>query len=195
MDRYPQSNTDQDQCKNSANIHWDGWFTPYLDDSISCYSYPPPQSSLILLSSTAGALSFCLHLLSIHPEVQDKLRKELIEEEVNAETILKLPFLDCVINETLRMYPPALWTNRGLTSDITLTSKDGSKELVLPTGSNVFIPIWAVHRKFLSLYLFSLISPADSKYNWGEDAYQFKPERFEQKPKRFGKSRPRATIE
>lgn len=51
-----------------------------------------------------------LHLLSNHPEVQDKLRQELTEakrqkdgQEFSYDELVALPYLDAVCRETLRL--------------------------------------------------------------------------------------------
>jgi cytochrome P450 len=58
--------------------------------------------------TTSSALSWILHLLSLHPDVQDKLRKELKEanednEELTHDQLVSLPFLEAVCRETLRL--------------------------------------------------------------------------------------------
>ena len=58
--------------------------------------------------TTSSALSWILHLLSLHLDVQDKLRKELKEahegnEELTHDQLVSLPFLEAVCRETLRL--------------------------------------------------------------------------------------------
>ncbi|KAH8986070.1 cytochrome P450 [Lactarius hatsudake] len=58
--------------------------------------------------TTSTALSRILHLLSLHPGVQDKLRNELKEahkdnEELTHDQLVSLPFLEAVCRETLRL--------------------------------------------------------------------------------------------
>ena len=49
-----------------------------------------------------------LSLLAEHPEVQDKLRKEILEaskgEDLDYDSLVSLPYLDAVCRETLRLY-------------------------------------------------------------------------------------------
>ena len=49
-----------------------------------------------------------LSLLAKHPEVQDKLRKEILEaskgEDLDYDSLVSLPYLDAVCRETLRLY-------------------------------------------------------------------------------------------
>ena len=59
--------------------------------------------------TTSSALSRILHLLSLHPETQDKLRDELKEacedyEELTHDQLVSLPYLEAVCRETLRLY-------------------------------------------------------------------------------------------
>jgi cytochrome P450 len=58
--------------------------------------------------TTSSALSRVLHLLSLHPDVQDKLRKELKEafednEELTYDQLVSLPYLEAVCRESLRL--------------------------------------------------------------------------------------------
>ncbi len=58
--------------------------------------------------TTSCALSRLLHLLALHPDVQDKLRKGLKEacednEELTHDLLVSLPFLEAVCCETLRL--------------------------------------------------------------------------------------------
>ena len=61
------------------------------------------------MDTTSNTLSRTLHLLAEHPDVQSKLRQELLDARA-AEGVLsydelnKLPLLDCVCRETLRVY-------------------------------------------------------------------------------------------
>lgn len=75
--------------------------------------------------TTSAATSFCLYAISRHPEVQQKLFKELHEyyendlnQPLNFNDFQKLPYLNCVIKESLRLYPPVLAVGRCLVSDL-----------------------------------------------------------------------------
>jgi cytochrome P450 len=70
------------------------------------------QMTIFLLAgteTTSSALTWILHLLALHPDVQDKLRNELKEahennDELSHDQLLSLPFLEAVCRETLRLY-------------------------------------------------------------------------------------------
>jgi hypothetical protein len=87
-------------------------------------------------------------MLATHPDTQASLHAEvrqLPSDTCNgsAEAVQSAPLLNAVILETLRLHPPTLWSNRGLTTPLTLSSPNGCM-LTLPAGSAVFVPIWAV---------------------------------------------------
>ncbi|OTF73872.1 hypothetical protein BLA29_002944, partial [Euroglyphus maynei] len=71
------------------------------------------QSMIFLLAgyeTTASTLTFCMYELAKHPNIQDKLYNEikpLIErgEPFDLNNLMKLPYLDAVISETLRKHP------------------------------------------------------------------------------------------
>lgn len=64
------------------------------------------------MDTTSNALSRILHLLALHPDVQQKLRAEIVEaqggdySDIPYDDLVKLPFLDAVCRETLRVYAP-----------------------------------------------------------------------------------------
>lgn len=62
------------------------------------------------LEAVSSAIAFSLYELSRHTEYQSQLYEEikihLNNEELTLESINKMEFLDQVVNETLRLYPP-----------------------------------------------------------------------------------------
>ncbi|KAK7040122.1 hypothetical protein VNI00_009927 [Paramarasmius palmivorus] len=122
-----------------------------------------------------SALSRILELLSTHPEVQRKLRKEVDEAfqdgDIPYDALVSLPYLDAIARETLRLYPPVHRLMRTATQDIVLplsipvTTTDGTvvSEIVLPKNTDVFVSILNANR---------------NPTIWGPDADQWKPERW-----------------
>merc|ERR550519_2697592 len=77
--------------------------------------------------TTGMTLSYLAYALSNHPEIQQKLQDEVDRafEESDGKfpdytKVQSLPYIDMVIHETLRMYPPAPITVRACTQDYTL---------------------------------------------------------------------------
>ncbi|MCH9660777.1 MAG: cytochrome P450 [Bacteroidetes bacterium] len=66
--------------------------------------------------TTANALSYISWLLARHPEIQEKVRSEVCqvqqETENPIEQINKLTYTKAVIDESMRLYPPAWITDR-----------------------------------------------------------------------------------
>jgi cytochrome P450 len=116
--------------------------------------------------TTSSALTWAIYLLCLHPEVQTRLREEIHNnlESIDSDTpmtpaaIDKLPLLHAVCQETLRFFPSVPLTIRE-------ASTNGSTVLgqPIPKGMLIFITPWAVNK---------------STELWGEDAGEFKPDRW-----------------
>ncbi|XP_059051538.1 cytochrome P450 9e2-like isoform X2 [Achroia grisella] len=83
--------------------------------------------------SVAGAITASVHELAINPGVQEKLYQEIKEFEENNKTLSyenvgQLKYLDCVVNETLRKWPPSIFMDRVCTKPYELPSpREGGK--------------------------------------------------------------------
>jgi cytochrome P450 len=94
--------------------------------------------------TSAVALSWAMALCALHTEVQEEAAIEIAEvtngREVRAEDYSRLKFLNAIVHETLRLYPP-LWTiGRSAIRDTRLG------ELQVHAGTEVWIPIREIHR-------------------------------------------------
>ena len=110
--------------------------------------------------TSAATLSWTLHLLSLYPTVQSKLAEEvqtMLTEEgdldkedaptVTKKVISKLPFLDAVVKESMRLYPVAPFVVRQLTHDLPVAAEEGEEQrTVLPAGALACIWIYGLHR-------------------------------------------------
>ncbi|XP_037480959.1 cytochrome P450 84A1-like [Triticum dicoccoides] len=76
-------------------------------------------------------------LLQLHRELANIVG---FERMVYESDLAKLPFLKCVVKETLRMHPPIPVILRGTTKDCVLGGYS------VPRGSRVFINTWAINR-------------------------------------------------
>uniref|UniRef100_A0A4D5RYD4 Putative cytochrome n=1 Tax=Ixodes scapularis TaxID=6945 RepID=A0A4D5RYD4_IXOSC len=97
---------------------------------------------------TASTLaSFTSYILAVNPEVQEKLRKEVdncFEKHGGSPTydaISKLSYLNGVISETLRMFPPAPRLERSPMVDYVL----GETGIKVPKDSVIAIPVYSMH--------------------------------------------------
>ena len=110
--------------------------------------------------TTSLALSWTWYLLSQHPAVEAKLHEELDEvlggRTPRYEDIADLRYTRMVIEESMRLYPPAHTTGRQpIAADEILGHR-------IPAGAEVLIMPWLIHRK-PSLW---------------ENPERFEPERF-----------------
>lgn len=120
-------------------------------------------------------MSFCLFELARNRDILIKVQHEIDEafksigsDNVTFDLLEKLSYVDCVINETLRMYPigPALL--RKCLKDYKVADSD----IVIPKGTSIFIPVLGYHRD-PSIY---------------ENPLEFRPNRFLNSPNGGGTS-------
>jgi cytochrome P450 len=94
--------------------------------------------------TTASAITWTLYLLARHPVILRELQAELDElrqrKAFSDASMAELPSLTQVLCESLRLYPPAHRLTRRAIEPVTL----GDYEL--PAGTELLIPVWAVHR-------------------------------------------------
>ncbi|XP_049271533.1 cytochrome P450 3A8 [Rhipicephalus sanguineus] len=98
--------------------------------------------------TTASVIACAGYSLALNPEVQAKLRKEVDEciathgKEPSLDTVSKLPYLHCVVSETMRMYPISALLERTTSEDYVL----GDTGIRVPKGCVIGIPVYSMHR-------------------------------------------------
>ncbi|KAJ3514174.1 hypothetical protein NLJ89_g2526 [Agrocybe chaxingu] len=126
----------------------------------------------------ALSTTWALFALAQYPDIQEKLRRELLSvktdypsfDELNA-----LPYLDMFVRESLRLLGPVVATTRVAVQDSVLPlgkpiqGKDGKvlHEILIRKGDNVHIPVLMIN---------------SDKEIWGEDAATFRPARWQNIP-------------
>lgn len=113
--------------------------------------------------TTALLTEWVMAELVLHPESQEKLQRE-IDSAVGNRTVTdadvaKLPYLQSVVKETLRIHPPGplLSWARLSTSDVQL-----SNGMLIPAHTTAMVNMWAI---------------THDPQVW-EDPLEFRPERF-----------------
>ncbi|KAL0415316.1 UNVERIFIED_CONTAM: cytochrome [Sesamum latifolium] len=112
--------------------------------------------------TTSNLLTWTTVLLAMHPQWQDQAREEVLRvcgarDTPSKDDLAKLKTLGMILNESLRLYPPAVAIIRRAKTDMQLGG------LHIPRGTELLIPILAVHH-----------DPA----LWCHDAHEFNPARF-----------------
>ncbi|KAL0126355.1 hypothetical protein PUN28_005031 [Cardiocondyla obscurior] len=112
-------------------------------------------------------LSFIGHNLAAHPEVQKKLREEVVSVlnkhngEITYEALKEMTYMDQVFSESQRVVPTLGFLHKVCTEEIELKGSDGITYRC-PRGMEIMIPVSGLQ--------------ADSRY-W-ENPETFDPERF-----------------
>ncbi|KAK3365840.1 cytochrome P450 [Lasiosphaeria ovina] len=117
--------------------------------------------------STAITLAWAIFKLAQHPDVQEKLRAEVLKAQAagigsdgapTLDEINSLPYLRCFLMEVLRLYPafPSM-----MREPARATTVGG---LSIPKGKQIMVSPYAVNR---------------SRELWGDDADEFRVERWE----------------
>jgi cytochrome P450 len=110
--------------------------------------------------TSTALLAWALHLLTVHPQVLSRARDEIDSvlglREPTFSDAAQLTYLDQVIKETLRLYPPIHLGSRIAETDIQY------QQYTIPAGSRVLYSIYLTHRH---------------KHYWTNPG-QFDPERF-----------------
>ncbi|XP_059655642.1 cytochrome P450 CYP749A22-like [Cornus florida] len=127
--------------------------------------------------TTATLLGWTVFLLAIHTDWQEKARQEVVElfgqQNPNSEGIGRLKIMNMIINESLRLYPPAPATVRKAEHEVRLG------KYIVPANTIIQIPPLAFHH---------------DPQIWGEDVLLFKPERFSEGVAKAANNNPTAFI-
>ncbi|KAE9984990.1 hypothetical protein EG328_007980 [Venturia inaequalis] len=121
--------------------------------------------------TTACLLSWTFFLLVRHPEVMSKLRAEISSHDtsiLSRSTLRNMPYLQNVLNETLRLYPSVPVNTRTAINNTILPTGGGpdrKSPVFVPKGSAIAYSVYSMHRR-PDLY--------------GMDAEIFRPERWDE---------------
>ncbi|XP_049963569.1 cytochrome P450 6k1-like [Schistocerca serialis cubense] len=119
--------------------------------------------------TSSSTVSFALHELAFNPDIQSRVQEEIDavlkdnKGEVTYEAVNSMHYLDKVVAETLRKYPPAPVLSRESNAEYQLPDSD----IILEKGTKVFVPMYGLHH--------------DPEYF--PDPERFDPERFSEEQK------------
>jgi cytochrome P450 len=110
--------------------------------------------------TTANGLTYALHLVAHHPEVQVTLHREFDDvlrgRAPSASDLDRLPYTRAVVAEAMRVYPPVWTVGREVKGDVVVGGK------TIRQGSIVLVSQWITHH--------------DPR--WWPDPFRFDPSRF-----------------
>ena len=94
--------------------------------------------------TTALALTWTFYLLDLHPEIADRVLAEIAAVTglgpLRPEHVEQLAYTRQVLQEAMRLYPPAPIVVREAEADIVLGDER------IPAGTSVYVPVYAIHR-------------------------------------------------
>ncbi|KAI1120702.1 cytochrome P450 52E2 [Nemania abortiva] len=120
--------------------------------------------------TTTSVLSYLFFELSRRPDVVATIRHEIAElgqDNPTWEDLRNMKYLNWVIKEALRLNPPVASNQREAVRDTVLPrggGPDGSEPVFVKKGMSFRYLVWVMHRR---------------KDIFGEDAEEFRPERWE----------------
>ncbi|KAK4878885.1 hypothetical protein RN001_011391 [Aquatica leii] len=124
--------------------------------------------------SVSTLMCFMAYELAINVDVQEQLQNEIDEvlaqynDGLTYEALSKMKYLDMVVSETLRKWPPGVVSDRVCVKPYTIKPvKTGEEPLHIEKGQILWIPIFGLHR--------------DVKYF--TETERFDPERFNEENK------------
>lgn len=105
------------------------------------------QTLIFLLAgheTSASSLTFALHLLGRHPEIQQRVRDEVAtivgdKPPSAAQVHAELPYTTAVIKEAMRLYPIVPFIPRHATEECEI---DG---FAIPAQTDILVAAWSIH--------------------------------------------------
>ncbi|KAG4071054.1 hypothetical protein HA402_001491 [Bradysia odoriphaga] len=123
--------------------------------------------------NSSNILSILTYELAVNPTIQEKLHREvksmndkLNQATVDYDSLQKMKYIDQVVSEVLRKWPPSPVTDRLCLEDYRIV--DGDEVIRIEKGAALNVPIYGIHR--------------DPKYY--PNPAQFDPDRFSEANKR-----------
>ncbi|XP_075549779.1 cytochrome P450 4V2-like isoform X2 [Dermacentor variabilis] len=97
--------------------------------------------------TTASSIAYTLFLLGNHPEVQAKVHEEIdsifagdMERDVTIDDMKQLKYMECVVKESMRIYPPVPLIARNVDEDMQVG------EYTVPRGAVAVAAIYFIQR-------------------------------------------------
>ncbi|XP_078429937.1 geraniol 8-hydroxylase-like [Wolffia australiana] len=170
---------DRQSSRKSRDISEPEDFMDVVLDAMSAKELDRPTVEALLLDlfaagsdTSSSTVEWAMAELLRNPKAMERAREEVAaamdgsgEDAVGESDIARMPYLQAVVKETLRLHPPApLLIPRRASATVDLAADDESKSsYTIPAGTRIMVNAWAIGR---------------DPTTWGSDADLFRPERF-----------------
>ncbi|XP_045493461.1 cytochrome P450 4C1-like isoform X1 [Colias croceus] len=122
--------------------------------------------TFLLAGTDTSSVAICntLTLLAKYPKEQEKVYQEIVEvlgeldRPLEKDDLKEFKYLERVIKESLRLFPPAPLLIRKVTEETSMPTG-----VTLPADTGIIVSVWGISR---------------DKKHWGPDADCFNPDRF-----------------
>ncbi|EGC38455.1 hypothetical protein DICPUDRAFT_28572 [Dictyostelium purpureum] len=140
------SNPDGEISGNSSTYKTNYLLDPLIKSNINEKEIIGNINTFLLAGheTSANLLTFIFYLLSTHENIQDQLYKEL--KQMSSENIEKCEFLDFVIYETLRLFPPAPMIGRNSTKEVDELHGQLKQLFRIPKDTLILFSVYAINR-------------------------------------------------
>lgn len=97
--------------------------------------------------TTSTTLTFCIYELSQNQEIQEKAREDVCQalekhqNQLTYESISELNFIDKIVKETLRKWPPSVTLQRVAADNY----KVPNSKVVIEKGCAIMVPVYGIH--------------------------------------------------
>lgn len=117
--------------------------------------------------TVSTAMSFGAYELALNKDIQDRLRQEIMETQkdgkVSYDDLMQMKYMDMVVSEILRKWPPFAFLDRICTKPYTIEPESEDEQPIpILVNQKIWIPVYGIHR--------------DPKYF--PEPEKFNPERF-----------------
>lgn len=176
--RYNHAGGDQEKFIDSSNPDRYVFLDAMVTETQDRRALRDQMLNILLAGrdTTASLLSSSFYYLARYPRVWQRLREEILStfppsEPAHSITITRLRevrYLKHFLNEVLRLLPPVPTNGRFAVNDTMLPvggGPDGKSPVFVPKGTKVLYHVTVMHRR---------------KDLWGQDAEEFRPERWEE---------------
>ncbi|XP_053683840.1 probable cytochrome P450 9f2 [Sabethes cyaneus] len=103
------------------------------------------------LDTVSTVMSFLVYELTINPDIQQRLYEEVLETDQNLdgkpltyEILQKMQYMDMVVSEGLRLWPPNVMSDRYCVKNYELDCGPG-KKFIIEKGTTVWFPTAPIH--------------------------------------------------